>query len=228
MLLQIQNVTKRFGGLQAVSGAVRCLDAPGEALPGETCGPRCLAAGETVPDGTILIDGAAHGWPGQRFLVAGGRGRLAPAAAEATYADGGVSLGEMVVPFAKLTPVPRGEATSLTVSDLMVPAWLTAGEPTELAVFATLTGGALADVATLSSRDCERDQVHATLDLGERRRLALRYTPTLADGAAREDRTVTVTCQVGRRKLVRSALVTVKAPESVEARSEAELQGGRS
>ncbi len=204
-----------------VSGAVRCLAAPGQALSGQPLGARCLlrpATGEeaagVVVASAALFDGL--GTASQEVYFGTGRGRLAPAAAEATVADGGLATDELLVPLAALVPLPRGERATVEVSGLMVPQWLTADEPAQLALYATLTGGALAEVATLTASELGVEPVRATLDLGERRLLTLSYTPTLPPGERRAERSLEVELLVGRRRLRRRAPVTVVAPAGAE------------
>ncbi len=198
--------------VMATSGAVACADAPGASLGGPAYGARCVArladdeveGGWRLPDGPRLADGMA-------LWAASGRGRLVPAPADRAVADGGMSLSETALPLALLTPVPRGERSTLTVSHLAVNEWLTAGQPAALTVWLSLTAGALAEVATVTT-NLGGEPVTVTLDLNEQRAVTVDFVPALPAGARRLDTTVEATVTVGRRRYVRRALTTIVAP----------------
>ncbi|MBI2300551.1 MAG: hypothetical protein HYU66_16700 [Armatimonadetes bacterium] len=202
--------------VMATSGAVACREAPGLALPGVAYGPRCLVTGFAGPPppealrvspAEVRLPGAAE----SSAFLAVGRGRLAPAAAEPVVADGGLSPAEMLVPLLMLSPL-RGERAAVTVGSLLAPGEAVAGRPVELALHATLTAGALAEVAVLTAETPGRPTMQATLDLGERRRLACTAALELPEGVAHGEVAVEVVLQVGRRRWRRRALVAVTAP----------------
>ncbi|MCC7495223.1 MAG: hypothetical protein IT204_22940 [Fimbriimonadaceae bacterium] len=214
--------------LLACSGAVLCRPRPGLALAGQPVGARAVRPSDEPPPVEALGLAADQlGLPGPApVLLAYGRGRLVPATDQAAYAAGGLSLAELAVPLAQLTPVPRGERAVVRLDRWLVPERVVAGQPVELAVDVTLVAGALADLARLTAElpDCPVGE--AVLDRGERQRLTLVWTPQLPAGARRAEQTVTLTLQVGRRRQVRRVVVTVVAATPQPAAVAVPLEGG--
>lgn len=205
--------------VMGTSGGVRCSEGPGLAVAEAAYGARCVVsdAARAVP-GAVAVEAAALGLsaPGAAAWLATGRHRLAPAVAGSVIADGGLSLHELAVPLMLLTPLPRGEASEVVVSDLVVADELASGVPAEAVVYVTLVGGALAELAVLESELPGTEPQTATLDLGQRRRLAIRFTPTLEPPAERGELTIEVTCRVGPRRFRRRATAVVVAAATSE------------
>jgi hypothetical protein len=205
----------------ATSGAVLCDHAAGLAWPGQSHGARGLLLGaeaEAPPD-CLALDAGRLGLsaaPGEVFHAAVGRQRLSPAAREVALADGGLSLDELAVPQAVLTPAPAGEASTVVVGALSVPHEVSAGGEARVELGCTLTGGALAELATLSLDMAGVEPCAVTLDLGERRRLAVTFRVPSSIG----ELVVNAECRVGRRVFRRRAVLTVVAP-GIEEEAEA-------
>jgi hypothetical protein len=201
--------------LVGASGAVRCADAPGLALPGEAPAARSLRGwtGERTPTEAVRLElGSAPGVAPEPWLLATGRGRLAPAPQGVAVADGGLSLAELATPVVVMTPLPPGERSLVLVSGLGMPDTVTGGEPAEAELYCTLAGGALAELATLTLDVPGAPEVSVTLDYGERRRLGLLFIPDPPTGAKRAELVVEATCRIGRRCFRRRAVCTVEAP----------------
>jgi hypothetical protein len=190
--------------LLGASGAAACEEAAGLALPGRALGARGLAvpAASEPPAGVLtLAAGAETCW------LAVGPQRLAPAAAEAVMADGGLSLGELAVPLAVLAPTPPGERSTVQVGQLIAPEAVAAGQLAQAGLWCSLAGGALAEVAVLTLKTDGAAPVEATLDLGERRWLTAGFRLAGETGEV----TLEAECRVGRRVFRRRTLVQVTA-----------------
>lgn len=188
--------------LLSVSGAVRTAASAGLALPGQAYGARAIVT-DSAADETLPFDPRELGLPavaGERLLVATGRQRLAPCAAGTAMADGGATLAERVVPFALLTPHDSAGGAELTVGTLLAPEQVGAGLPFEVGLWVTLTGGALAEEATLRLSGPTPAVCGVTLDLNEPRWLGLEVTLPAGDHA------LEVELRAGRRLLRRRAV----------------------
>ncbi|MBI5833557.1 MAG: hypothetical protein HZB16_14755 [Armatimonadetes bacterium] len=192
--------------LLGTSGAVRCREAAGLSLSGQVLAPRCVAADGQVNERDDVLEMIVGG---RRLWCAMGADRLAPAAREAVMADGGLSLDEMVVPCAVLSPVPVGERATVLVGGLAVPDPVPAGRLVEAAVVCTLTGGALAELAQVRLELPGAKPVSATLDLGEPKRLTVPFRLNLPPGIDQRELTLEAEIRVGRRVFRRRAPVTV-------------------
>ncbi len=204
--------------LLGVSGAARTTSAAGLALPGQAYGARAMVT-DAAADEALRLDPREVGLPaapGERLLVATGRHRLAPCAAGTVMADGGATLAERIVPFALLTPHAGAGGAELAVGTLLAPEQVNAGEPFEVGLWVTLTGGALAEEASLHLGGPTPAVCGVTLDLDEPRWLGLEVT--LPAG----EHTLEVELRAGRRLLRRRA--SCRAVEETRLADESEAR----
>jgi len=100
-----------------------------------------------------------------------------------SFAGGGLSLAELVVPVVVLTPQPQPDQSLVEVSGLIVADEYQDGKPGELALLLALRGGALMDVATVACNLSPASPLTVPLEAGTRKRVALSFTPHLDPGA---------------------------------------------